>query len=140
MQQGSRHVNFPSISSPPVPINSRSISSSASSSSLQLQSTNDPSQSLSSLLSSLSLPAIHPSSSSSSSSATATSAPSLFSSYILSILHTTLSDVHTVLTLSPASLDDPSLASQPALLIALKEQLQLEHHYCLFTAGMARYE
>ena len=103
------------------------------------QQSNDPSQSLSQLLSSLSLPAIHPSSSSSSASSSSTaapaSAPSLFSSYILSILHVTLSDLHTVLNLSPASLDDPSLASQPALLIALKEQLQLEHHYGLLLQG-----
>ena len=131
MQQSSRHVNFPSINSTPAALsNSRSVSYTASSA--LTQQSNDPSQSLSNLLSSLSLPAIH---TSSSSSAATTSAPSLFSSYILSILHTTLSDLHTVLTLSPASLDDPSLASQPALLIALKEQLQLEHHYCLLLQG-----
>ena len=40
-----------------------------------------------------------------------------------------------MLQLSAASLDDPLLLAQPALLIALKEQLQLEHHYSLLLQG-----
>ena len=131
MPQSNRLINLPSVSSTPAHNNSKGLTTTTTSSSIPLQST-DPSQSLSSLLSSLSLPAVHVSSSS---AAAPTSAPSLFSSYILSVLHTSLSDLHTVLRLSPASLDDPSLASQPALLIALKEQLQLEHHYGLLLQG-----
>ena len=136
MQHGTRHYHTASINSNPIPTNGGSVDSAVSSSLPVLSS--EPARSLSHLLSSLSLPALPPSSSSqsaSSSSVPSTSAPSLFSSYLLSILHTSLSDLHTVLTLSPASLDDPSLAAQPALLIALKEQLQLEHHYGLLLQG-----
>ena len=112
---------------------------STSSSSTQLF---DPTQSLSSLLASLSLPSLTvPASSSTSSSSPSpltSSTPSLFSCYLLSILHSTLSDLSTVLSISPRSLDDPSLTSNPALLIALKDHLQLEHHHTLLTTALAQ--
>ena len=124
-----QHVSFPAVT---TPANAMSRNTGAAAALLQQQ--NGTSQSLSALHSSLTLPANHPTSSAASSAGSA-SAPSLFSSYLLSILHTSLSDLHTVLTLSPASLDEPSLADAPALLIALKEQLQLEHHYSLLQQG-----
>ena len=102
----------------------------------------DPTQSLSALLASLSLPPLPasflPSATATATSSLTTSAPSIFSGYLLSILHSTLSDLHSVLTLTPRSLDDPQLTANPALLVALKDHFQLEHHHGLLANALAQ--
>jgi hypothetical protein len=108
------------------------------------QPSSDPAQAVAALLSSLSLPPLasspasqsSTSAASSSSSSSTASAPSLFSGYLLSILHSTLSDLWSALSLTGAALDDAELSCSPQLVIALKDHFQLESQYALLCNAM----